>query len=50
MIPEVTPFKECYSDSQQLQALDTLGYQSTELQASGLFVVAHGREGIRGIL
>src|SRR5215217_3108903 len=46
MIPGATPYNECYSTSHQLQVLDTTGYQSTELQASGLFVVAHRREGV----
>jgi|SRR5215216_5303122 len=44
MIPGATPYNECYSTSHQLQVLDTTGYQSTELQASGLFVVAHRKE------
>jgi hypothetical protein len=37
-------FNKRYLSLYQLQALDTTGYQSTELQASGLFVVAHRRE------
>jgi hypothetical protein len=34
-------FNKRYLSLYQLQALDTTGYQSTELQASGLFVVVH---------
>jgi hypothetical protein len=44
MIPDVISFNEWYPGPNQLQALDTLGYQSAELQASGLFVVARRRE------
>jgi hypothetical protein len=41
MLPSATPFKEWYTGPNQFQVLDTLGYQSTELQASRLFVVTH---------
>jgi hypothetical protein len=44
MILEATPYNKRYSGVHQLQVLDITGYQSTELQASGLFVVAYRRE------
>src|SRR5215218_6908610 len=44
MIPEGPPYNECYTASHQLQMLDTLGYQSTELQADRAFAVTHRRE------
>jgi hypothetical protein len=46
MISIATPFKEFYADHHQIQVLDTPGYQDTELQVSGVFVVAHRREGV----
>ena len=50
MILEATSYNKRYSGLHQLQVLDITGYQSTELQASGLFVVAHRRERIRAVL
>jgi hypothetical protein len=44
MIPGATSFKEFYADHHQIAVLDTLEYQGTGLQASGLFAVAHRRE------
>jgi hypothetical protein len=44
MIPSATQFKELYTDHHQIQRLDTPGYQGTDLQANGLFVVAQKRE------
>jgi hypothetical protein len=44
MIPEATSFNECYAGPNQLQVLDAVGYQSTDLQATLLFVVVHRRE------
>jgi hypothetical protein len=44
MIPGATPFNEYYSDSNQLQALDAVGYEGAELKASWAFAVEHRRE------
>ena len=44
MIPGTASFNEWYSSLYQIQVLDTLGYQSTDLQATLLFVVVHRRE------
>ena len=41
MIPTATTFNEFFADHHQIAVLDTLGYQGTELQASGQFVIAH---------
>jgi hypothetical protein len=44
MIPNATPYNECYSNPCQFQALDALGDQSTERQAGLTFAVVHRRE------
>src|SRR5215211_6319856 len=50
MIPDATPFHECYLDLNHLQALDALGDQSAELQACRVFAVEHRCERIRAIV
>jgi hypothetical protein len=44
MIPGAMRFHEYYSVPNQLQVLDAVGYEGTELKASWAFAVEHPRE------
>jgi hypothetical protein len=49
MIPGAVPFNKWYSSSNQLQALDAVGYEGAEPDLQR-FAVAHGRKRIRAIV
>jgi hypothetical protein len=45
MIPGAMRFHECYSGPNQLQVLDTLGYQSVDIQINWMLAVMHRHGG-----
>jgi hypothetical protein len=45
MIPDAPLFKEFYADHHQIQVLDTLGYQSVDIQVNWMLAVMHRHGG-----
>jgi hypothetical protein len=45
MLPGAVPFNEWYSGPNLLQVLDTLGYQSVDIQVNWMLAVMHRHGG-----